>query len=531
MLIDSRTVVLICAGPSLDRLTKAAWAAIGRAAATVSVNGALMARACLRNDVHFTYAAAMDVATGLADFVPGFADAWNRTPSWRVSGYGTAAVAETLVKMVEWWSDAPDEGYVGGSTAMVTGNWLCNPWPDDSAAQREREASAFRAGKPIPPRGFRRLAYVGLDMNLDQGGHAEGAGNHRSGFSRDLVSYRRVCDGWARFLREANRRGIEVVNLTPGTGLRELPRVDVPANWLESPDRCTSIVTRRGVAGFAEEGVPMVRETPGGADPGLLLGTWQNTLADTGQIAGLQIEAVDGRTILRAWGASGTSCLDWGAVPVAELYRSGPDATQAVALEAYFEFGPMSAVIEANASKGLLIVACMKTFRDGSGRSDYFCREFFRRAPGLVPDSLAPPDTGRRPISCADDEPASSPTPGVRRLDSSLFVGRWENTDGASRGLRGVRMEGRDGALLLSFSFADDPDRPCEAVATAFADHPGGMAATQFHTICDRAGVRLLMHGWVKLGVMVIAVFRRPLDPGGPPPWFDREFFYRAEQP
>ena len=150
MLIDNGTAVLVCAGPSLDRLSPTAWKAIEQAGAIVSVNGSLVATTCLSNRVRFTYAAAMDVATGLGDHVPGFAKEWKETQSWRVSAYGTAAEAESYVKEVEWWGDSPDEGYVGGSTAMVVGNWLCNPWPNDSNSRRELEAIVVRTGKRIP---------------------------------------------------------------------------------------------------------------------------------------------------------------------------------------------------------------------------------------------------------------------------------------------------------------------------------------------------------------------------------------------
>jgi len=235
MLIDNQTAVLVCAGPSLDRLSPLAWKAIEQAGAIVSVNGSLVARTCLQNRVRFTYAAAMDAATGLVDRVPGFADAWNQTPAWRVSAHGTTAVAESYVKEVEWWGDDPDEGYVGGSTAMVVGNWLCNPWPDDPLSRAERTAIAKRSAKAIPQRGFKRLAYMGLDMVPGQGGHATGAGVHASGFSESLARYHIVCSGWRLFFLEARERGIRVVNLTPGTGLMRVPRLEVPDEWLEPP--------------------------------------------------------------------------------------------------------------------------------------------------------------------------------------------------------------------------------------------------------------------------------------------------------
>jgi len=233
MCIDRQTAVLVCSGPSLDRLSAAAWAAIHGAAAVVAVNGALVAAACRAHAVRLTYAAAMDVRQGLGAKVPGFAVEWSRTPAWRVTADNALpAEGESFIREVEWWSDDPDEGYVGGSTAMVVGNWLCNPWPHDAAGRARHQAAARRSGKAVPPRGFRRLAYVGLDMVPGEGRHARGAGAHASGFSDSAERYETVTDGWRRFCAAAESRGIEVVNLTPESGLRSMPRLAVPADWL-----------------------------------------------------------------------------------------------------------------------------------------------------------------------------------------------------------------------------------------------------------------------------------------------------------
>jgi hypothetical protein len=113
---------------------------------------------------------------------------------------------------------------------MVVGNWLGNPWPEDDLAQLERIRE--RTGKEVPRRGFRKLAYVGLDMHRGNGVHARGAGNHISGFANSDQRYGNVCRGWEKFCSEAARRGIEVVNFTPGTGLEVMPRADVPESWV-----------------------------------------------------------------------------------------------------------------------------------------------------------------------------------------------------------------------------------------------------------------------------------------------------------
>ncbi len=237
--------------------------------------------------------------------------------------------------------------------------------------------------------------------------------------------------------------------------------------------------------------------------------------------------------MLNVWGSSRPSHRDWGRVPIGMLYKGSPGAAQASAFEAQFEFGPMTALLEANLSKGLLIIACLKTFRDDSGRSNYFVREFFRRTDEGQPPALAPVNRGGRPITCADDEPPQAQElSGSRSLDPKLFAGHWKNTDNGTHGLREVRLADRDGGFLFEADFAEDrtDDRRREAIAQPFAENAAGTVATQFHTAIERAGQRMVMHGWVKLGVMVIAVFRRPMDSSAIAPWFDREFFYRADR-
>ena len=216
MKIGADVAVIVCSGPSLDTMPASLWAEIARAGAIVSVNGACAADACLRNGVQFTVISAMDVTHGLLDRVPRLASIWESTPAWRVtSADASGAAAESYVVEVDeadgvaGWSDHPDQGYKGGSTGMVIGNWIANEWSDEPKP----------ATKTRPRRGFRKLAYVGLDMHRGDGRHAAGAGVHVSGFADTAEHYQRVCDAWRLFAFEAGARGVEVANLTPGTGL------------------------------------------------------------------------------------------------------------------------------------------------------------------------------------------------------------------------------------------------------------------------------------------------------------------------
>jgi hypothetical protein len=235
--IDADTAVIVCAGPSLDRFTPRAWQEIARAGAIVGVNGAPAALAC--RSVRFTILAAMDLTTGLADRVPGLPAIWRDTPAWRVASTESAGIeAETYIVEVgdehtlEGWADDCNAGFRGGSTGIIVGNWLGNDWPDDAAARAELRRISERSGKRAPRRGFRKLAYVGLDMHRNNGAHAAGAGTHCSGFATTEHYWTTTCSGWAKFCDAAARRGVEVVNLTPDTALEQVPRVDVPAEWV-----------------------------------------------------------------------------------------------------------------------------------------------------------------------------------------------------------------------------------------------------------------------------------------------------------
>lgn len=237
MRIDDGTAVIVCAGPSLDRLAPRAWHELSAAGAIVGVNGAPAALAC--SAVRFTHLAAMDLTTGLAGNVPALPAIWRDTPAWRVASTESVGIdAESYIFEVdgehgiEGWADDCNQGYKGGSTGMIVANWLGNEWPMDAASRAERQRISDRTGKPIPRRGFRKFAYIGLDMQRDNGVHAVGAGNHCSGFARNEFYWRSTCNGWAKFCAAAAQRGVEVVNLTPGSALESMRRVEVPAEWL-----------------------------------------------------------------------------------------------------------------------------------------------------------------------------------------------------------------------------------------------------------------------------------------------------------
>lgn len=121
-----------------------------------------------------------------------------------------------------------------------------------------------------------------------------------------------------------------------------------------------------------------VPETAAGPlDPAPLLGDWANTNPASRGIVRVVVDERQGVLTVRAFGAGEPSPSDWGAVPVETVYADGIASTRGHAWRARYDFGYLETDLEANLSQGLLIVAALNRFKDGSGRSSYFAREFY----------------------------------------------------------------------------------------------------------------------------------------------------------
>ena len=109
-------------------------------------------------------------------------------------------------------------------------------------------------------------------------------------------------------------------------------------------------------------------------DVAVLVGDWRNT-NPAGGIARIVCEDNgDGR--LRVHTSS--SARDWGTV-VAPVYAFEFDGDKAGAFNAFYDLGFADVRMQANVKQGVLVVATFNAFKDDSGRSNYFNREFFYR--------------------------------------------------------------------------------------------------------------------------------------------------------
>ncbi len=114
-------------------------------------------------------------------------------------------------------------------------------------------------------------------------------------------------------------------------------------------------------------------------DLSLLLGDWRNTNAQGG-IARIVCQAAgEGRMTVRCHGRCEPRDRDWGATE-ARVFAFELDSRQGGAFSAVYDFDFEEVRVQANVKAGVLVVVTLNRFRDGSGRGNYFNREFYYRA-------------------------------------------------------------------------------------------------------------------------------------------------------
>jgi len=111
-----------------------------------------------------------------------------------------------------------------------------------------------------------------------------------------------------------------------------------------------------------------------------ILGTWVNSNAHTRGVSRFTVTERDGRVWVHAWAADPDvgATYDWGEVPVDCVYSTGARSVVGCGFEARFEFGHARTLVQTNQNHGVTVLAAFTDFTDGSGRQNYFSREFYQ---------------------------------------------------------------------------------------------------------------------------------------------------------
>jgi hypothetical protein len=116
----------------------------------------------------------------------------------------------------------------------------------------------------------------------------------------------------------------------------------------------------------------------GGVDPSPMFGTWHNTDSGTGGVVRMVLAEREGAFVVHAWGAGSPEAFDWGEVE-ATAYAANVASPEGMAFSAVYDFAFVETVLAAYTKSGILVLDTFNTFKDGSGRANYFTREFFHR--------------------------------------------------------------------------------------------------------------------------------------------------------
>jgi hypothetical protein len=253
-------------------------------------------------------------------------------------------------------------------------------------------------------------------------------------------------------------------------------------------------------------------------DPTALQGDWINTESSPRGLARILIERRSDAIAMRALGAEGKTPegMEW--FESRALYASTSTGGDAVAFVAERDAGAMPIELQANMSKGLLIVSSFQPPLLTAGPERRFAREFFRRAdpnsPG--PSDVSPKEPAVRPLSSSSA--------------ASTFGGTWRNTNTTGSGIASVSFDLTDDGGTLCVRGRDRSDANDWGTTTVEIFNEIGALSepAKIKARYDLGSMDVQLHGWVKQGVLVLALFRRFEDAIGESSYFDREFFFRT---
>ena len=262
-----------------------------------------------------------------------------------------------------------------------------------------------------------------------------------------------------------------------------------------------------------------------------LLGIWVNTNNETRGIAKVLIGTKNGDLTVQVFGAAFPGLSDWGEVKAETVYANSVRSREAMSFSALYDFGYMQVYLQANLSLGLLVVAGLNTFKDESGRSNYFSREFFYHAgQGTEHEFVREPSRQVSQKFRRDEEDVEVEVEKqAAAIDASPFLGKWITTNRATRGIVGIDVTDRDGEPGVQAFGACLPS-PCDwrvTGASLFSEGPASRKGLAISARYDFGFMQTHLQAKVKKGVLVVAVFNRFNDGSPRSNYFSREFFYR----
>lgn len=111
-------------------------------------------------------------------------------------------------------------------------------------------------------------------------------------------------------------------------------------------------------------------------DPSRWRGTWYNCLADTQQIAQVEILEKEGKWYIRIFGVCEPQLCDWGLAELT-LFNNAVDSAHVEGFLGEYDLGFCEIQLAGVEKQNVLVISTYTTFKDGSNRHRYFSREYY----------------------------------------------------------------------------------------------------------------------------------------------------------
>ncbi|HEY7484267.1 MAG TPA: hypothetical protein VH912_07360 [Streptosporangiaceae bacterium] len=242
-------------------------------------------------------------------------------------------------------------------------------------------------------------------------------------------------------------------------------------------------------------------------------GDWASVTRLSHGVSRIRTSRTDEGFIVHAYGGGEPRPGAWGETPADGVFalRSGAG----YAFMATFE-GPATIThLQTNLVHGVMGVHAFHRFTDGSGRRDYYTREFFVPAIGGRSDDQGGAEQGFPPALLTG---ANSP-------DSLL--GHWSVLDPANMNISALDLELADGKLTV-LAFGADPNQPVDWAATAthlYADAAKPEGPPAFLATFDLGDRRVHLQARDYNGILVGAQYIEFTDDSGRSDYFTRDCF------
>lgn len=250
-----------------------------------------------------------------------------------------------------------------------------------------------------------------------------------------------------------------------------------------------------------------------------VLGDWVSTTGLAGGVSRFRARGDEGALLIDAGGYGATRGGNWGEVPAQAFANTLLPAPGQVcaAFTATFHDAQVQTELESYLALGLATGHAFHRFAEGSGRRDYFTREFYIAATG-----------GRRPV-----EPAGAdihPLLRTGRNEPGALLGTWAALAPAvTKGIAALEVA-PDGVDVRVRAYGVGADGPVDwgtTRAELYADAHYLDNAPAFLATFDHGYMRVHLQARINRGCLVVCVFTTFTDGSGRSDYFVRECFGR----